>query len=67
MPKNKTRKESSKATLARVKKEMAKPRVAKSAKKKYANLLLSAVLTEAGKRPARDATEGHFEGKLLKK
>jgi hypothetical protein len=67
MPKNKARKESGKATLARVKKEMAKRRVAKSAQKKYAKLLLSAVLTEAGKPPARDATESHFEGKLLKK
>jgi hypothetical protein len=46
---------------------MAKPRAAKSAQKKYAKLLLSAVLTEARKPPARDATESHFEGKLLKK
>ncbi len=35
MPKDKARKESGKATLVRVKKEMAKPRVAKSARKKY--------------------------------
>jgi len=35
MPKDKARKESGKATLARVKKEMAKSRVVKSARKKY--------------------------------
>jgi hypothetical protein len=48
MPKYRARKESGKATLAGVKKEMGKPRVAKSARKKYANLALSVVLTEAG-------------------
>jgi hypothetical protein len=67
MPKNKASKESRTATLACVKKEMAKPRVAKSARTKYANLLLSAGSTEAGKPPARDATESRFEGKLLQK
>ena len=67
MPKSETRKESGKATLARVKKEMAKPRVAKSARKKYANLPLSVVLTEAGKPPRREATESHFEGNLREK
>jgi len=35
MPKNGVKKESGKATLASVKKEMAKPRVANSASKKY--------------------------------
>jgi hypothetical protein len=34
MPKNKAKKDRGKATLAGVKKEMAKPRVAKSARKK---------------------------------
>jgi hypothetical protein len=67
MAKNKARKESGKATLALVKKEMAKPRVAKSARKKYANLLLSAASTDAGKPPAREATESRFEGELLQK
>ncbi len=67
MPKYRARKESGKATLAGVKKEMAKPRVAKSARKKYANLPLSVVLTGAGKPPGREATESHFEGRLLKK
>jgi hypothetical protein len=66
MPKHRARKESGKATLAGVKKEMGKPRVAKSARKKYANLALSVVLTEAGKPPTREAAENHFEGKLFK-
>jgi len=67
MPKNKARKESGKAALAGVKKEMARPRVAKSAQKKYAKFALSVVSTEGGKLPSRAATESHFEGKLLKK
>jgi hypothetical protein len=46
---------------------MAKPRVAKSARKKYANLPPSVVLTEAGKPPRREATESHFEGNLREK
>jgi hypothetical protein len=53
MPKDKVKQESGKATLARVKKEMARPRVAKSARKKYENLALPAGLTEAGKPPGR--------------
>jgi hypothetical protein len=40
MPKNKDQKESGRATLAGVKKEMAKPRVANSALKKYIRLAL---------------------------
>jgi hypothetical protein len=40
MPKNKAEKESRKATLAGVRKEMAKPRVAKSAWKRYIKLAL---------------------------
>ncbi len=67
MPKNKAGKESGKATLAGVKKEMGKPRVAKSARKKYENLALPVVLTEAGKPPRREATESHFEGNLREK
>ena len=38
MPNNKAKKESHKAALAVVKKEMAKPRVAESARKKYIKL-----------------------------
>jgi hypothetical protein len=49
MPKNKARKESGETTLASVKKEMAKPRVAKSAQKTYTKSALPAVSTEAGK------------------
>jgi hypothetical protein len=49
MPKNKATKESGQATLALVKKEMAKARVAKSAQKKYANLVLSGRSAEAEK------------------
>jgi hypothetical protein len=67
MPKNKARKESGETTLASVKKEMAKPRVAKSAQKTYAKSALPAVSTEAGKPRTREAAENHFEGKLLKK
>jgi hypothetical protein len=62
MPKNKARKESGKATLAGVKKELAKPRVAKSAQKKYAKFALSVVSTEAGKPPGRKAVESRFRG-----
>ncbi len=51
MPKYRARKESGKATLAGVKKEMAKPRVAKSAQNGYAKFALPVVLTEAGKPP----------------
>jgi hypothetical protein len=40
VPKNRAKKEPGKATLAGVKKEMAKPRVANSASKKYIRLEL---------------------------
>jgi hypothetical protein len=40
MPKNRAKKESGKATLSGVRREMAKPRVAKSALKKYTTLAL---------------------------
>jgi hypothetical protein len=66
MSRNPTKKESGKETLARVKKEMARPRVAKSARKKYANLLLPVVLTEA-RNPAIREAESHLKGKLLKR
>jgi hypothetical protein len=55
MSRNKAKKESGKQTLARVQKEMAKPRVAKSARKKYATLPLEAVLIETGKPPSRQS------------
>ncbi len=51
MPKKKAMKRSAKATLAGVKKEMGKPRVAKSARKEYANLQSLAPLSDAGKPP----------------
>ena len=57
MPKKKAKKDYGKATLAGVKKEMAKPRVAKSAREKYANLALPGALTEARKTPRREAAE----------
>jgi hypothetical protein len=50
MPKKRAMKESAKATLAGIKKEMAKPRVAESARKKYANLGSPVVLTK-GRKP----------------
>jgi hypothetical protein len=51
MPKKKAIRRSAKATLAGVKKEMGKPRVAKSARKEYANLQSLAPLSDAGKPP----------------
>lgn len=61
MPKKKAMKGSGRATLAGVKKEMAKSRVAKSARKKYANLGSPVVLTKAGKSPGRGEIETPFE------
>ncbi len=66
MPKKKAKKDYGKATLAGVKKEMAKPRVAKSARKKYANLALPVAGTEARKPSSREAAESHFEDKPFK-
>ena len=66
MPKKKAQKEYGKATLAGVQKEMAQPRVTKSAKKRYANFASSVELTEARKPLAREAAESHLAGKLLK-
>jgi hypothetical protein len=67
MPKSKARKESGKATLASVKKEMAKPRLVKSTQQKYENLASPVVLSEAGKPPGREAAASHFEDKKQKK
>jgi hypothetical protein len=49
MPKKKAMKRSAKATLAGVKKEMAGPRVAKSARKKYSSLRSLLLSTKARK------------------
>ncbi len=62
MPKKKTKKDHGKATLASVKKELAQPRVAKSARKKYANLDLPVVLTETRKPSSREAAGSPLEG-----
>jgi hypothetical protein len=66
MPKNKSKKESGKATLAGVKKEMAEPRIAKSAREKDMNPALAVVLTK-GRRLGREEVESQFEGEILKK
>jgi len=55
-------KASAKRTLAGVKKEMAMPRVAKSARKEYANLGSPVKLTKARRSPGREEVKGHFEG-----
>jgi hypothetical protein len=55
---------SRKETLAGVKNEMAKPRVAKSARKGYANLGSPAELTKAGKRLGRQRVKRRFEGEI---
>ena len=51
MPKKNSEKDYGEATLASVKKEMAKPRVAESARKKSANLALSVVGPKPVNRP----------------
>jgi hypothetical protein len=56
-PKKKAKKDYGKATLASVKKKMGKPRMAKSARKKHANLALTAVLREARKSSSREVAE----------
>ncbi len=66
MPKKKIQKDCNKVTLASMKKEMAKPRVAKSARKKYANLDLPAVLTESRKPSSREAAGSQLEAEPLK-
>jgi hypothetical protein len=64
MPINKARKRFGKATLAGVKKEMAKPRVAKSARKEYANLDSPGLLAKLGKRPVRKQVKSNFASEL---
>jgi len=54
MPKKKAMEASRRATLAGVRKEMAKSRVAKSARKEYANLSLPVRLTKARKPSRRE-------------
>jgi hypothetical protein len=60
MPKKKATKGSGKATLADVKKEMAKPRVAKSARREYENLGLPWLTTKVRKSPCREEVESPF-------
>jgi hypothetical protein len=57
IPKERAKKDDGEGTLAHVKKEMAKPRVAKSARKKYAKLDLPAELIEERKSSIRDTSE----------
>ena len=64
MTKKKDVKRSPKATLAGVKKEMGKPRVARSAQKGYENLCQAAPLSNAGKPPGRQKVEDQIEGEL---
>jgi hypothetical protein len=63
MPKKKARKDFDKATVAGVKKEMGKPRVAKSARKWYASVAVSVVRTGARKPSSREAAGSDLEGK----
>jgi hypothetical protein len=74
MSKNKAKKESGKATLAGVRKEMAQPRVAKSALKKYIKLALKVerpsirlYLPKPETRPVVKQLKSHFEGEILRK
>jgi hypothetical protein len=60
MPKKKAMKRSAKATLAGVKKEMAGPRVAKSARKKYSSLQSPLLSTKARKPRGLEQIESHF-------
>jgi hypothetical protein len=63
MPRKKAN-ENGEATLAGVKKEMAKPRVAKSARKKYVIHASSVVLTKPRKLPRREPSERRLKGRL---
>jgi hypothetical protein len=63
MPKPKTTKDYGKTTLARVRKEMAQPRVVKSAQKQYADLALSDVSKKVRKSAHREAGESHLRSK----
>ena len=63
MPKNKTKKkDDGTAALASVQKEMAKPRIVKSALKKYAKLESLVALREAGQPSSREAAGRQLEG-----
>jgi hypothetical protein len=71
MPKNRAKKESGKATLAGVRKEMAQPRVAKSAWKEYIKLSKkvnrSSIRLHGPKpetRPVVKQLKSHFEGEI---
>ncbi len=57
-------KRSSKATLAGVKKEMAKPRVAKSAREEYGSLDSPGLLAKLRKRPVRKQVKSNFASEL---
>jgi hypothetical protein len=62
MTKKKAVKRSAKATLAGLQKEMGKPRMAKSARKEYANLHFPVPLSNVGKPPGRERIEDQVEG-----
>jgi len=62
MTKKKAIRSSTKATLASLKKEMGKPRVAKSARKEYANLYSRAPLSNAGEPRGRKEATDQVEG-----
>jgi len=64
MPKKKARNGSARATLAGLKKEMAKSRVAKSARKKYSNLGSPAPMTKPRKPAGPEEVERPFERQL---
>jgi hypothetical protein len=64
MPKKEAMKGSRQATLAGVQKEMAKPRVAKSARREYANLMSPVLLNKPRKPPDHGDVERHFEGEV---
>jgi hypothetical protein len=64
MPKKKVMKGSCQATLAGVQKELAKPRVAKSARKEFAILGSPVLLAKARKPQGREQELRHFEGEL---
>ncbi len=61
MPKKKAMNGSARATLASLKKEMAKSRVAKSARKKYANLSLPVPTAKLRKPHGHGEIETPFE------
>jgi hypothetical protein len=64
MLRKKAMKRSGKSILARVQKEVAKSSVAKSARKKYANLGSPVRLTKARKPPGREPAESYFVDEL---